>query len=240
MAAESDVATALARVRAEIAEAEREFGREPGSARLLAVSKTKSVELIREAAAAGQIDFGENYAQETAAKMDELPELRFHFIGALQTNKAKLVVGRVALIHSVDRARLAREISEIAIRAGATQDALLQLKIGDEDSKAGASLDEALAMAEESAEWSGIRFVGTMCLPPLAESEAQARGFFREARERTLAIREVLQRAHGALAVDAFIELSMGTSHDFRAAIAEGATLVRVGTAVFGAREPKA
>lgn len=237
MSAESNVASALVRVRAEIAEAEREFGRTAGSARLLAVSKTKSVELIREAAAAGQVDFGENYAQEAAAKMDELPELRFHFIGALQTNKAKLVVGRAALIHSVDRAKLAREISEIANRAGVRQDVLLQLKIGDEESKAGASLDDALSMAEESAEWTGVRFVGTMCLPPLAESDAQARGFFREAREKTDAVRSALRRAQGALAADSFVELSMGTSHDFRAAIAEGATLVRVGTAIFGARD---
>jgi pyridoxal phosphate enzyme (YggS family) len=213
----------------------RRAGRPAGSARLLAVSKTKPLSAIAEAAAAGQTEFGENYAQEAAAKIDAFPGLRFHFIGSLQSNKARLVVGRVAMIHSVDRLKLAREIAQIASRLGQRQDALIQLRIGDEQTKSGATLEAALEIAREApALAQGLRFRGIMCLPPLAEAEADGRAFFREARAGYEELRgELAKCGHES----AFDELSMGTSHDYEGAILEGATLVRIGTDIFGARE---
>lgn len=226
----ANLRAALARVEAALAKA----GRPSGSARLVAVSKTKPVESIEAAARAGQIDFGENYAQEAAEKIARFPSLRFHFIGRLQSNKAKLVVGRASLIHSVDREKLAREISALASARGARQDALIQLHIGDEETKAGATLDEALAMARLPLP--GLRWRGVMCLPPLSDDESVSRGWFRQAQA---AFREIKQEMASRSADDAsaFGELSMGTTGDFEAAIAEGATLVRVGTAIFGERE---
>lgn len=219
----------LARVDAALARA----GRAPGSARLIAVSKTKPFDAIAAAVSEGQIDFGENYAHEAAEKMDRFPALRFHFIGRLQTNKAKLVVGRAVLIHSVDRQKLATEISALAMTRGLRQDALIQLHIGHEETKAGASLEEAFEMAR--LRLPGVRWRGIMCLPPLSDDPVASRAWFRQAREAFGAIKQILLDCN---AVDArsFDELSMGTTNDFESAIAEGATLVRVGTAVFGAR----
>lgn len=228
-AAEADVGRNLAHVLSEIKGAVARAGRPDGCVRLVAVSKTQPSTAIALAAAAGQADFGENYAQEAAGKIAEFPRLRFHFIGGLQSNKAKLVVGSTCLIHSVDRPRLAQEISALAVGLGRPQEALVQVRIGDEETKSGASLEQALDMVRRPLP--GLRWRGVMCLPPVVTEEATGRGFFRRTQAAFEKLRAALPDGR-----ESFDELSMGTSHDFTWAIAEGATLVRVGTAIFGAR----
>src|SRR5882762_8090801 len=202
-----DVAAGLARVRERIAAACSRAGRDPASVRLVAVSKTKPVELLRAAQAAGQAIFGENYAQDLREKADALPGVEWHFIGALQTNKAKLVVGRAALIHTCDRIALAQELSKRAKSAGLTQRVLLEVNVGREPQKV-----RALP---------SLAPVGLMCIPP---AEVDPRAHFRSLRQ--------LGQGLG------LTELSMGMSGDYEIAIEEGATLVRVGTAIFGERAP--
>ena len=228
------IAANLARARERVDSALARAGRAPGSARLVAVSKTKPVWMLEAALNAGQIDFGENYAQEAAQKIDALSArgARVHFIGALQTNKAKLIVGRAALVHSVDRLRLAREISALAERAGVRQDVLIQLRVGGEATKSGATAEDALAIAREARALPGLRLRGVMSLPPLSDDEAVSRAYFAQTRAS-------FERVRDEARSDGFDELSMGTSGDFEAAILEGATLVRVGAAIFGEREPK-
>jgi pyridoxal phosphate enzyme (YggS family) len=187
--------------------------------RLIAVSKTKPLELIREAAAAGQTIFAENYAQELREKADALPEVEWHFVGALQTNKAKLVVGRAALIHTCDRLALARELSKRAKALGVTQRVLLEVNVGREPQKAGALPEDAPALLEQVRALPALSCEGLMCIPP---AEGDPRPHFRSLRQ--------LGEALG------LGELSMGMSADYESAIEEGATLVRVGTAIFGER----
>ena len=214
------VADGLSRVRAELARACAAAGREVASVRLIAVSKTKPIELVREAAAAGQALFGENYAQEMREKSEALPELEWHFIGALQSNKARLVVGRAALIHTCDRLSLARELSKRASALGVVQRVLLEINIGGEEQKAGISVADSSSLLEQVRALPALECRGLMCIPP---AEGDPRPHFRALR----ALRDRLIPGG---------ELSMGMSADYAAAIEEGATLVRVGTAIFGAR----
>jgi pyridoxal phosphate enzyme (YggS family) len=186
---------------------------------LIAVSKTKPLELIREAAAAGQTIFAENYAQELREKADALPAVEWHFVGALQTNKAKLVVGRAALIHTCDRLALAQELSKRAKALGVTQRVLLEINVGREPQKAGALPEDASALLEQVRALPALSCEGLMCIPPAA---GDPRPNFRSLRQ--------LGQALGLR------ELSMGMSADYESAIEEGATLVRVGTAIFGER----
>ena len=214
-----DVAAGLARVRERIAAASSRARRDPASVRLVAVSKTKPVDLLRAAQAAGQTTFGENYAQELREKAEALPGVEWHFIGALQTNKARMVVGRAALIHTCDRLALAHELSKRAQVAGVTQRVLLEVNVGREPQKAGALPEDVPAMLERLRELPSLTIEGLMCIPP---AEGDPRPHFRSLR----------QLAEGL----ALRELSMGMSADFEIAIEEGATLVRVGTAIFGER----
>jgi len=216
-----DVAAGLARVRERIAAACSRAGRDPASVRLVAVSKTKPVELLRAAQAAGQAIFGENYAQDLREKADALPGVEWHFIGALQTNKAKLVVGRAALIHTCDRIALARELSKRAQSAGLTQRVLLEVNVGREPQKAGALPEDVPALLEKVRALPSLAPLGLMCIPP---AEGVPRAHFRSLRQ--------LGQGLG------LTELSMGMSADYEIAIEEGATLVRVGTAIFGERAP--
>jgi hypothetical protein len=219
----------LADVTRAIAEATAAAGRAPGSARLVAVSKLHPVEAIRAAYAAGQRDFGENYAQELAEKaaaLADLPDLVWHFIGQLQRNKAKIVVPHARVVHTVDRAELGLEIDRRAAAAGVTVAALIEVNLAGEASKGGcapADLGELLAGLARLAH---VRVTGLMTIPPAEADAEQTRPHFAALR--------ALRDAHGGAAV--LPELSMGMSHDFPVAIAEGATLVRVGTAIFGAR----
>jgi pyridoxal phosphate enzyme (YggS family) len=211
-----EVKDGLASVRERIARACAKAARDAASVRLVAVSKTQPLEKLREAQAAGQTAFGENYAQELREKAEALPGVEWHFIGALQTNKAKLVVGRAALIHTCDRLALARELSK---RAAAEQRVLLEVNVGREPQKAGALPEDVPALLEQVRALPRLRCDGLMCIPP---AEGDPRPHFRTLR---------------GLARDLSLpELSMGMSADYEAAIEEGATLVRVGTAIFGQR----
>ncbi|HYS09208.1 MAG TPA: YggS family pyridoxal phosphate-dependent enzyme [Myxococcales bacterium] len=216
-----DVAEGLARVRERIAAACARSGRDPSSVHLVAVSKTKPVEMLREAQAAGQRIFAENYAQELREKADALAGVEWHFIGALQTNKAKLVVGRAALIHTCDRLALAQELSKRAKAAGITQRVLIEVNVGREAQKAGVLPEDVPELLAQVRALPALAGEGLMCIPP---AEGDRRPHFRS-----------LQSLGQALGLP---ELSMGMTADFEIAIEEGATLVRVGTAIFGERNP--
>ena len=206
------VAERVAAIRAEL----------PAGVTLVAVSKTQPAKAIREAYAAGQRDFGENYAQEWRDKADalaDLADLRWHFIGGLQTNKVKYLAGRVAAIHTVDRVELAREISKRFAAKGAVARVYLEVNVGGEASTSGCAPDEVPALAAEVRGLPAIEVVGLMAIPP---PEDDPRPHFRTLR----ALRDRLGLAG----------LSIGMSADWRVAVEEGSTCVRVGTAIFGER----
>jgi pyridoxal phosphate enzyme (YggS family) len=223
------IATQLAEVRARIAEAERAAGRAAGSVRLVAVSKTKSVEAIREAYAEGQRDFGENYAQEFAAKAEalrDLADLRWHFIGNLQANKAKLVAPVAHMLHTVASARLGAELEKRLAAAGrASLPVLVEVNAGGEEQKHGVAPGEVAALLGELAAFPRLAVRGLMTVPPAEDAEAARRAF-----DVLYTLRE---RLGGAPRLP---ELSMGMSADLEIAIAAGATMVRIGTAIFGSR----
>lgn len=226
-----DIAANLARVRERIAAAVERRG--PGPAvTLIGVSKRQPVTALRAALAAGLADLGENYAQELHAKQ-EAPELaglpvRWHFIGALQSNKARLVVGN-ALIHTVDRASLVTAIAARARPLGRVQDVLVEVNLGGEAQKAGVEPSALPALLDAIAAQDGaLRCLGLMLIPPVDEPE-RSRPYF-------AALRELAARGAGGRPHVELRELSMGMSGDYEVAIAEGATMVRVGTAIFGAR----
>lgn len=233
------IAANLARVRERIAQAEARGGRPPGSVRLVAVSKTMPPDDVRAALTAGQRDFGENYAQElrdkrVAFEMARLaPAPLWHYIGPLQTNKVKYLAGQVMLIHTVDRTEVLDEIDRrvAAFRQDMPpQECLVQVNVAGETQKHGAAPEAVPALLDHFATLAHVRCAGLMVIPPLADDPEAARPHF--AALRALRDREAARaRTHVALR-----ELSMGMSHDLEVAIAEGATLVRVGTAIFGDR----
>jgi pyridoxal phosphate enzyme (YggS family) len=228
-----EIAAGLAAVRARIAAAEQAAGREPGSVKLLAVSKKMPPDDVRAALAAGQRAFGENYAQELRDKRAALaddPTLplapEWHYIGPMQSNKVKYVAGQVALVHTVDSAPL---LEAIAAR-GAPQACLVQVNVAGEAQKRGLAPAELPALLDRFAALANVTCAGLMLIPPLTENPDDARPHF-------AALRDLRDReaARARANVD-LRELSMGMSGDLEAAIAEGATIVRVGTAIFGAR----
>lgn len=219
----SEVAERLAAVRARVAAACARAGRPPESVTLVAVSKLKPAALIREAWAAGQRHFGENYAQELrdkAAELADLPGLQWHAIGPLQTNKVKYVSKAASAFHALDRLEVAEELSRRRLQAPLP--CYVEVNVGGEATKHGLAPEALGAFLEQVRRLPGLRVEGLMALPPPPEEAEQARGGFRTLRE--------LARQHGLAG------LSMGTTHDFELAIEEGATLVRVGTAIFGER----
>jgi len=219
----------LAAVRARIDEAVARSGRAKDEVRLIAVSKTKPIEALRAAYAAGQRDFGENYVQEMAQKAEalaDLEDLRLHFIGALQRNKAKIAASVASLVHTVDRAELATELDKRAGAIGRKLSVLLEVNVGGEASKAGCAPEELASLLEAARRMEHLSVVGLMTIPPFLDDAEAVRPYF--ARLRSL--------RDGLEAPSELRELSMGMSHDFHVAIEEGATLVRVGTAIFGAR----
>ena len=225
------IAANLETIRARIATGCLRAGRDPADVRLLAVSKTQPAGAVDEAAAAGQRLFGENYVQEFLAKAQEVAApVEWHFIGALQSNKVKYLVGKVALIHSVDRLSLAQEIDRQWGKLGKTAEILVEVNLGEEASKAGAGEAQLLALVREIAALPHLRLRGLMALPPYLDNPEAVRPYFRRLRELSVAVAGL-----GLPGVE-MRELSMGMSHDFEVAIAEGATLVRVGTAIFGER----
>jgi PLP dependent protein len=214
----------LAAVRARVEAACARAGRAPGSVTLVAVSKLKPGALIREAHAAGQRDFGENYAQELrdkAVELGDLEGLRWHAIGPLQTNKVKYVAKVAHAYHALERLEVAQELSRR--RLDAPLPCHVEVNVGREASKSGLSPEALGPFLDAVRALPGLRVEGLMTLPPPTDDAQEARGYFRALRE--------LARTHGLAG------LSMGTTHDFELAIEEGATLVRVGTALFGERD---
>jgi hypothetical protein len=225
------IASNLDQIRSRIAAACLRAGRRPEEVRLVAVSKTQPPERIEAAAAAGQLLFGENYVQELLAKIEAVQSpVEWHFIGALQSNKVKYLAGRVTLLHSVDRLSLAQEVDRQWGKLGRAADVLLQVNLGSEATKAGTDERALEALARQVAQLPHVRLRGLMALPPYCEDPEAVRPFFRRLCE--------LSEGIAALRLPGveMKELSMGMSHDFEAAVEEGATLVRVGTAIFGER----
>ena len=218
-------------VRGRMEEAALKCGRRSEDITLIAVSKTYPASDVDAAAACGIMDFGENKVQELIRKQPECAEdLRWHLIGHLQTNKARSVVGKVCLIHSVDSLHLAEEIDRRAAAQGIVQDVLLQVNAAGEDTKFGVAADDLVPLAEGIAEqFRNVRIRGLMQIAPYAEDPEEVRRWFRKLYE----LKEELARRGFT---DADI-LSMGMSHDFEKAIEEGATHIRVGTAIFGERD---
>lgn len=225
------LARALAEVRERIEAACARAGRDPSSVGLVAVTKTVSAEGVRLALAAGQRDFGENRAQEALAKIPEVGEgARWHFIGHLQKNKARHVVGRFERIHSVDGPDLARELDRRAEAAGVRQRVLVQVNLSGEETKSGTSEAGALSLVEAVAAAPSLDLRGLMTIPPPVDRPAENRPFF-------AALRELRDRCEARVGIP-LPELSMGMTDDFEVAVEEGATWVRVGRAIFGERPP--
>ena len=222
-------------IRERIAAACLRAGRAPDEVTLIGASKTVPAARLLEFRAAGLLDFGENYVQEALDKTLAFREagaaVHWHFIGALQSNKAKVAVREFELVHSVDRLSLARELNREAERAGKTQAVLLQINLGAESTKAGTLPAEAPALLEACLALDHLEVRGLMSLPPFEPDAETMRPYHRQLRE----LRERL-RSRFSLTSGTFNALSMGMSHDFEIAIEEGATLVRIGTALFGSR----
>ena len=215
-------------VHARVVAAALRAGRDPAEVTLVAVSKTWPADVVAEAAAAGVPVFGENRAQELKEKHSVLgSRVRWHFVGPLQSNKVRAVVGVAELVHSVDRYGLAEAIARRARSAGAVQDVLIEVNVGGEATKHGVEPAGAVRLAEEVAALEGISVRGLMAIPPRADDPERSRPYFRD----LAALRDLV----GA-AVPGATGLSMGMSADFEVAIEEGATVVRVGEAIFGPR----
>lgn len=227
----SDRVARLLAVREEIADVARRAGRDPGDVRLVAVSKTHDAETVRELALAGQRDFGESYVQEALAKQAALcgvEGLRWHFIGGLQTNKVRFVVGAFHLVHSIDSLKLAQALHKRAVAAQTVQNVLIQVNLAGEAQKRGTGLGAAGELVRAVSGLAGLRVSGLMIMPPFADDPEASRPFFR-------ALRELRDRLSKELGMP-LPELSMGMTGDFVQAVEEGATLVRVGTRIFGER----
>ncbi|HTM25897.1 MAG TPA: YggS family pyridoxal phosphate-dependent enzyme [Vicinamibacterales bacterium] len=228
----NDIAVNLAAVRQRIAAAAAAAGRDPGSVQLLAVSKTFSADHVRAAYAAGQRDFGENKVQEALQKIEATAELeiRWHLIGHLQSNKVRKAAPAMAAIHSVDSVDLLRRIDAAADEQGTSPELYIQVDLAGESTKFGAPEADVPALARAALQCRAARLKGLMLLPPWFDDPELARPYFRRLRE--LRDRLVEDGIDGSR----LHELSMGMSHDFDVAIQEGATLVRLGTAIFGKR----
>ena len=216
-------------VRSRIRQAAEAAGRDPAAVTLVAVTKAQTAETIRMAATAGVTDFGENYLQEASAKMDRLADLalRWHFIGGVQSNKTSAIAARFDWVHSIDRMSIARRLSEQRPFHAPPLNLCIQVELVPEPNKGGVAPDEVRPLAAAVAELPRVRLRGLMCVPPPQPDVAAERGVF--ARLRAL-LEELNASGHN------LDTLSMGMSGDFESAVAEGATLVRIGTALFGSR----
>jgi pyridoxal phosphate enzyme (YggS family) len=226
------IARNLADVRARVRKAAQDAGRAAEDVHLLAVSKTFGLAHVRAAAAAGQEDFGENRVQEALQKIEGSADLkiRWHLIGTLQSNKVRKAVPRFSAIHSVDSRRLLDAIDAAATDAGTAPELLVQVDLAGETTKHGAPAAEAMDIVRAAARCQAARCVGLMTIPPLFEHPEDARPYFARLRDlRATLLKEGLDQA-------LLRELSMGMSHDFEIAVQEGATIVRLGTAIFGKR----
>lgn len=227
----TDIAQNIARIRERIVAACERSGRNPDTVRLIAVSKIKPAADIDAAFAAGQQLFGESYVQEFRDKSPEIQSpVEWHFIGGLQNNKVKYLRGKVAMIHSVDRLPLAEEINHQWQNEATPCKVLLQVNIGEEGQKSGCDPEQLAQLVCAVAKLPNLSICGLMCLPPYCEDAEEVRPYFRRLRE----LAEQIERLQ--VPGVAMTELSMGMSGDFEVAVEEGATLVRVGTAIFGER----
>jgi pyridoxal phosphate enzyme (YggS family) len=229
---DATVAANLQSVRSRIDAAARRAGRDPSQVRLIAVSKTFGADQVRAAWAAGQRDFGENKVQEALQKIGETSdmEMRWHLIGHLQSNKARKAASSFACIHSLDSIDLLRKLDAAAGEQGSSPEVLVQIDLAGEETKFGAGADDARRILDAALGARAVRAAGLMLIPPWDDDQERTRPWFvqlRELRDRWLA---------EGLPAAALRHLSMGMSHDFEAAVEEGATLVRVGTAIFGKR----
>lgn len=233
----SDLSANLEAVRQRIAAAAARVGRQPDEITLIAVSKTRPVEEIAAALAAGATDFGENYVQELVEKQqalgDHKPVPQWHFIGHLQRNKVRFIVPFCSLIHVVDSVRLAEEISQRAGQCGRVQPVLLQVDLAGEETKFGCPEGELSPVVEALQSLASLDWQGLMTIPPLGSSPEQSRPYY----QRLARVRDEL--ASQGVPERHLRHLSMGMSNDYEVAIEEGATLVRIGTAIFGARAPR-
>lgn len=223
----------LTQVLNQVAKAAEDCGRGPHTVRLLAVSKRHPVEAILEAYNAGQMAFGESYAQELVEKAEacaEVDGLQFEYIGPIQSNKVKLIVGNCRLIHAIDRPKVLRYVSRQAVELGIEQDILLEVHISPEPSKHGCRPENLPGLLELAVNTPGVNPRGLMAMPPYTEDPEGARPYFRQLRVMRDQLKEKFQ-------LDSFNELSMGMSHDFKVAIEEGSSIVRIGTAIFGERD---
>jgi PLP dependent protein len=230
----TEIAPRLNGVRERIAGAARRAGRLPSSVRLVAVSKTFPIDAIRAAAGCGQVDFGENKVQEGLTKIEDaggLP-LRWHLIGHLQSNKAKKAAAVFDVIHSIDSADLLQRVNEAAAEKQRTIEVLIQVDLAREPTKHGVPAGDLPAMIDVARSCVAARLVGLMLLPPASDTPEHARPYF--AALRTLRDQYIRQGVPASM----LAELSMGMSDDFEVAVEEGATLVRVGSAIFGERTP--
>ena len=227
------IAENVARIQAEIAQAAREAGRDPNEIQLCAATKMNDTQAVRQAIQAGVDCCGENRVQELVKKYAEgaYEGKPVHFIGHLQTNKVKQVVGKVQLIQSVDSLRLLEAIAREAAKQGICQDILLEVNIGDDENKTGSSREELFRMLEKAGEFGSIRVLGLMTVPPICENPTESVKFFQEMCNLSV---DIKAKKYDNVRVDI---LSMGMSADYRQAIACGSTMIRVGTAIFGARD---
>ena len=226
------IADNLKTVQDRIASAATRAGRDPSSVKLVVVTKTVDAGRIREAVAAGAMILGENRVQEAKEKIEQLgPLASWHLIGRLQTNKAKFAVRLFSLVHSVDSLELAQELDRQAAKIGKVQDVLIEVNIAGEASKAGVGVADTPGLVREAAKLEHISIKGLMTMPPYSEDPEDSRPCFRRLPELASAI------AKENIANVSMQELSMGMSGDFETAVEEGATLVRVGTAIFGERK---
>ena len=229
---DATISVNLQSVRSRLDAAARRAGRDPSSIRLIAVSKMFGADRVRAAWSAGQQEFGENKVQEGLQKIDETADIpiRWHLIGHLQSNKAKKAAVRFHCIHSVDSVELLRKLDAAAAEAGAAPDLLVQVDLAGESTKFGAAAEEAKRIVDATQALRSARMTGLMLIPPWNEDQEQTRPWFVRLRDlRDAWLSEGVPAASLA-------QLSMGMSHDFEAAIEEGATMVRVGTAIFGKR----
>ncbi|SFC31552.1 hypothetical protein SAMN05660443_2215 [Marinospirillum celere] len=229
---QSVIAQHIAKVRQQVEQACHKFARNPIQVKILAVSKKQPAAAIREAAAVGQLAFGENYLQEALQKQTELADLdlEWHFIGPIQSNKTRDLAVHFAWVHTLDRYKIARRLNEQRPEAKGKLQVLIQVNISSEPNKSGVAPSDLLALAEEIQELPQLELRGLMCIPAATDDFAQQRLAFAQ----LAALHQRLQDAFPEARLDT---LSMGMSGDLEAAIAEGSTLVRIGTAIFGARD---
>ncbi len=222
----------LKQVEQNILQACKRAGRKREEVTLIAVSKTKPIEMLQEAYDAGVREFGENKVQELCRKMEELPkDIHWHMIGHLQTNKVKSIVGKTALIHSVDSLHLAEEIQKQAVKSQITVPILIEVNIANEESKFGIRAEETIELAKSIAKLDHLRIEGLMTIAPYVENAEANRLYFRQVRQLSVDINN--QNIDNVN----IKELSMGMTGDYMVAIEEGATIVRVGTGIFGERD---